>query len=630
MVATMAKGRQESLSEYEELAALSTDQVLPLSQVPTIVHQAISRLFSTSGTDYLRIFEHLLRYAVVRQQSLEEGGDVAVISIPSQWKLYKSDTTWPCCYATLNTFIRLLCALGIFYKHCYQKGQGAEYHLPLNLVSLRPDAFTALDRLIDPSQTKNPKVRRLAASVKVRLTLFSGVQSQTAAFLPTPVDSALQTALDAVKGLVHPLTGLNGNEKQHFLIQISKILVQLHTTGSRQSEGSLPAVDSRSPCPLSDTSITDIPKKVRDTAVDSSAVLVDSRLVQQSDEPAKRGDSLLTVDSLASHLSLPLNSESEESTARTCATAYYNDENLRLLKGDRKNRVDFGIVSAENLLAGVDTVDSGDHNDNDSNTCNNPFKEKDTVIDDVATTKSKQQQSMYRPLDARSAQSLAIFIEGHAGNFRSYIALSTKYHPQIMRAAVLNMLAHSFFPDLTGELSGDVDGELTGKVGRPKKPGAWVTACCQAYAQHGIPQVMRLLLQTYSEPYEVVRRQLENRSRELTPVHFWGTWQEQLLLTQTSSERQLSSSPPVDPAYGTDHPGVLTVYSRMMSTDAQQLVTQINTEGRAFHMQARPRLQDGRWEVEVEMQVEGRSSCYTFHSKDEWDTYYAEICELSH
>jgi len=58
-------------------------------------------------------------------------GRVATIVISNQWKLHQQDSSWPCCYATLNTFIRLLCALGIVCKVPRRKNCAATYHLPL-------------------------------------------------------------------------------------------------------------------------------------------------------------------------------------------------------------------------------------------------------------------------------------------------------------------------------------------------------------------------------------------------------------------------------------------------------------------------------------------------------------------
>ena len=79
---------------------------LSVERVPLTIRQQVSTLFGQLRVDYEGIFVHLLRYAHVQDDS-------AIIRIPNQWKLHQQDGTWPCCYATLNTFVRLLCAVGI-------------------------------------------------------------------------------------------------------------------------------------------------------------------------------------------------------------------------------------------------------------------------------------------------------------------------------------------------------------------------------------------------------------------------------------------------------------------------------------------------------------------------------------
>src|SRR5215468_9668308 len=87
------------------------DCALSIERLPLTMRQIVSALFGHLGADYEGTFAHLLRYAQV-----ERSGNVAVINIPNQWIAHQRDDAWPCCYATLNTFIRLLRALGILRK----------------------------------------------------------------------------------------------------------------------------------------------------------------------------------------------------------------------------------------------------------------------------------------------------------------------------------------------------------------------------------------------------------------------------------------------------------------------------------------------------------------------------------
>src|SRR5438067_1575261 len=98
---------------------------LSVEQVPLAIRQLVSILFDQLDADYKGTFIHLLRYAQVQPP-----GDVAIISIPNQWQLHQQDRDWPCCYATLNNCIRLLCALSILHKAPRRKRRATEYHLP--------------------------------------------------------------------------------------------------------------------------------------------------------------------------------------------------------------------------------------------------------------------------------------------------------------------------------------------------------------------------------------------------------------------------------------------------------------------------------------------------------------------
>jgi hypothetical protein len=219
---------------------------------------------------------------------------------------------------------------------------------------------------------------------------------------------------------------------------------------------------------------------------------------------------------------------------------------------------------------------------------------------------------------------LAKFVEGNPGNFRSYITLTRKYHPQVIRAAIINMLAHTYFPDLDGDLPADVDGELTGKVGRPRKPGAWVTTCCQAYEQYGIPIVMRVLLREYVGSYNEIRQRMESLARELSPKQYWMQWQEPLL--PNAEEPPVSEIPSL--TEGSETGEGFAVREGIPGVEVRALVDRINREGRSYGIAARPCLQGGCWEVEVELYFQGCTSIHRFHSKRQWEQYLSAIQRL--
>ncbi|GAC1347746.1 MAG: hypothetical protein NVSMB27_13850 [Ktedonobacteraceae bacterium] len=637
MVAPSIADRHTTLTTSQSPHVLAADQQVRLAQVPSVIRQAISHLFACSGTDYSRIFEHLLRYATITQQLQGEQGKVAVIHISNQWQLYKSDAGWPCCYATLNTFMRILCALGILRKLPGRKEQASQYLLPLTNFVFHADAYIALERLIDPLQTKNPKVRRLAEKVRCRFTLFCPTRSPSMPVQKERVDSVLQTALTEMQHLVLHLTpGMDSGKKQQLMSHISTIMVQLYTARKVQDDSFSARVDSLAALSVSQEPVTATWQTLESATGDFGKMRVDSPDSSLAKEKSKIGASAVLLDSQQTFM---LEAQANASTLDTCVQVHpggFTDQNLPRSCANKRSQGVWGQSCSQHLPRDGSPVDSDRLNDNArKHAITNLFAAKHSAIDATAATTSvaTQQQAAYRPLAAGAAQQLARFIEGHAGNFRCYIALSTRYHPQVLRAAILNMLAHSFFPDLAGELPGEVDGEITGKVGRPKKPGAWVTACCQAYAEHGIPPVMHLLLQQYSGPYSVVQQQLEARSRELSPLQFWLFWQEQLLAQQSKqalleqAEQQAALVPELTGTQSMEEQGQ-TIHAGMSSIETQQLVAQINREGCTYHIRAHPCLQDGRWQVAVQIPFEEGPLTYPFSSKSAWETYFHAIREL--
>ncbi len=602
---------------------------LSVEQVPLAIRQLVSILFDHLDADYEGIFVHLLRYARVQQPD-----DMAIISIPNQWQLHQQDRDWPCCYATLNTCIRLLCALGILHKEPRRKYREAEYHLPLTDYTIPLDAFSALDNLIDPEHTRNQKVRGLAEEVKGRLILLY-IRQEESTVRFEQVDPVLRAALDNAQRQIEAL-GVSKQKKQQLITQISQVMMELYAAGKiAGSKISVPAVDS--PPSTSSLEVVRAVKHVqeRDIPDDGSTTTVDS----DSDRKAKIVTRVVDSDiAVASHHSCSSTSLSKvvdfctsEPTVQMAQAASQDEYRRQNLPGHStitEKAVDFGGSPVRNLPPSHQMVDLDPGIDNDSNTFSkNLPQEKDTIVIEgaAAESTSRPPRALYRPIDARTARMLATYVEGNPGNFRSYITLSQKYHPQIIRAAIINMLAHTYFPDLEGDIPGDVDGELTGKIGRPRKPGAWVTSCCQAYNQYGIPLVMRTLLEIYKGPYSTIQKDMDTLSRELPPKQYWMQWQEYRLSLELGKPSSLQDSLPSYGAGGDTH----AVHEGMTSNQAQELAKQMNREGRSYGITAKPCTQHGYWEVEMELCFQDCTSTYRFHSKQQWEQYFASIQDLS-
>jgi len=63
----------------------------------------------------------------------------------------------------------------------------------------------------------------------------------------------------------------------------------------------------------------------------------------------------------------------------------------------------------------------------------------------------------------------------------------------------------------------------------------------------------------------------------------------------------------------------------MSSREVHELVDQINHGARSYGITARPCLQNGHWEAEIELRSQTRTSTYQFHSQREWEQYFAAI-----
>ncbi len=153
-----------------------------IDQVPSSLREAINQLFATrtwptSKCD--QMLEHLLRYACVEYQIVEQHNWHARIVIHNLLKTYYADCEMQeiCCYQTLHIFVRLLCTLGILKKQeC--SGQPTTYLLPLDLgycFQVSTVVLAEVDRLCNPEYTKNLKMRKKAQQVKERLLLMNPV-----------------------------------------------------------------------------------------------------------------------------------------------------------------------------------------------------------------------------------------------------------------------------------------------------------------------------------------------------------------------------------------------------------------------------------------------------------------------
>lgn len=570
-----------------------------VAQLPAAVRQAICTLLVGQGLDAQkceRILEQLLRYARVWQRSLEEGGDVAVISIGNLLQVHKRDRWTCCCYQTANTFIRLLCALHLLRRH---RGPGGvtEYYLPLaEDFAFQPDddMLTALGRLCDPAQTKNKRVRGKAADVKSRLLLLyassSTLHAQSHAEEAEDAELAnltgkLRDALAQVDRLLHSIGKLEGRTRNQVMAGIGTVLGELFQN------------------------------------VKKSTHVVDS-WASGEDLVGKPG--VDSVDSRRSGKAARTSKGERESTA-VVDSAPGLKQNPPLVTGAEKAAGEAGEAGREgedtlqNLPTSVAAVDSGTPIDNDNTLFTNktpsssPPPKKNTtdttdessVIDSTGDRKAKLQvKPGCLKFTMGEARDLARDVEHNRGdNFPAYIALSATCTRQVIRAAVVNMLAHRYFPDLDGSRDADLDGEVTGKWGVPRRPGAWVTDQARAYQQSGIPRVMELLLSCFvgregecsPYSYQRIEQQLRDLAQRKTPDEFWYSLQQELCDQEAANGRAAAEDGAAPTAAGSP----AQAGEGMTADEARRLSERVEREGAPFEIAGRPRLQDNIWVVEL-------------------------------
>jgi hypothetical protein len=182
---------------------LPPQPLLAIDQVPPDVRETIAMLFTTptwSVSKCDRMLENILRYAQVEPLTLSQKNRSAKIPIHNLLKTYRADWHWQttCSYQTIHIFVRLLCALGILSKQSVT-GQATTYLLPLDpeyCFQVTPIVLEAVDQLCDQKHTKNPKLRKKAGEIRMRLLLMAPTrQSQTnmtPQTLPLPLQYRIQ------------------------------------------------------------------------------------------------------------------------------------------------------------------------------------------------------------------------------------------------------------------------------------------------------------------------------------------------------------------------------------------------------------------------------------------------------
>ncbi len=282
-------------------------------------------------------------------------------------------------------------------------------------------------------------------------------------------------------------------------------------------------------------------------------------------------------------------------------------------------------IFASNQVVADKVGDCEPRIDSDSNISSNISSKKGNDIE--ATPLFAFQPDDYQRLNARDARDLAIVVEQRPEAFRAYIDLSKRCSQTAIRAAVINMLTHTYFPDETGTMDASQDGNMSNGWGRPENPGKWVFSNSKLYGQQGIPEVMRVLL-TRCEglSYQDIERDLKALlKRGFSPAQFWA--QVQAEVAHADAERLLDAQPEAHPTEEQDAPARGSLTSR----DALAIVERINREGSAYGITAHVRPQPGkRFEVEMMQEVNGKvvSVPKEVRCEDDWAAYLALLEEV--
>lgn len=617
------KGIQESLSL----------QQVQVAQIPPAALETILSLLAGQGLNTMKctsILEQLLHYARTWQQGLLERDDVAVIAIPNLLSIHRRDHWTCCCYQTAHTFLRMLCALQILRK-CKDANGGTEYHLSLApdfVFQVTDEVLAEMRQLCDPARTKNKRVREKAKDVLRRLLLLASRQERVQQGRDekekegTPA-ARIAHALEHIHHLLCSVGSLNMDVSQSLMVDIGSVLVELF----RGDKESRVVVDSFCPMPAR-------VERKRSQMKDSAQQCRGARRSAIKQTPGKAGSDVDSVSSSAQNL---------QANERLFAPASASEEDSEEISAGTQN-----LQSETKLSSTSAPIDNDKNNINitslSGNSSSGDISQNNGFIDIDKNRPGKKQPVLpgcYQ-LDARSARSLAAFVEHNRGdNFPAFIALSKVCSPLAIRAAIVNMLAHRYFPDLDGRFDGEVDGEITGKWGRPKRPGAWVTDLAKAYQQMGIPAVMHLLLshchtddQDWS--YRRIEQEFIGLEQQQTPEQFWSDLQEQLCEQRAVS--QLHAAGDQEDVFSFPQEGSAREDEGMPVEAARELAKQINRDGAPYGISARAwPAQEGRWEVEMRILLDqdpsvkpGNEHMFTqmLRSEQDWLEYFASMKEL--
>jgi hypothetical protein len=611
---------------------------------------------------------HLLRFASIVQFSFfadTELSDFAKISIPNiaaicASRAKKAHSGWPWCYDTTTKYLKLLIAAGILITRNDEPGI---YYLPLNEYTLLPEYA---DQHIEQLASARPKVSKSAAFR--RATIHCTLQGTPLSLSPEetmvdfPKSETFMVDFDAAQRTLKKISTVI-RRSQHITLSPQAEVDLLHILKEdlphllkkndgrffkSQEQGKnrcFPKMESGSASKghLVDASY-ESPNKgyIVDTLQTNETDHYKAEMLIQSPKISCEAELVFHEEGenlLCNLSSLPQPPKAEPSVKAEWTKCQEEKEseiqlprklqeiqskpNLLTPKHTEYKQSGKSTINEMNLLKTVEVVDSASPIDIDNSNIN-IISHSERI--DIDSQKLPIVPTDICQLNVHEARQLADFVEQKPGNFPNFISLSKQFSPVVIRAAVVNMVVHTIFPDETGTLTGEQDGVLTKAWGRPSNPGKWVWASCRAYQQQGVPAVMNWLLKRYEgRSYREIQHDLHALERRMTPRQFWAVAGQRLC--QADAENVLEEVQEAQKNDAANTPrevqekgyleeltlpvgveaGHYTPHG-MSSWEALQLVKRIEDDGRIHQIvaQAEP-LPGGRYQVVMHQTIRGRS-----------------------
>lgn len=447
MVVAESSNSHEVIPHRDEYQKVCSSFERVDASVLLVISQVFSSTSDRRAINGFFFLAHFLRLARLMQLALFPDCDVAVISMKSVQDLCTNDDyAWPFSYEATSKYLRLLCAIGVFYKPRQKRRDPVIYQFPLRPYRAPAGTDAALAQL---RSTRNKKVSK---SLALQRTLASAehekksTRGQGQVVDSSQFDQRLQIAAIAVRDA---LAGQGIDVPAHALQQITAALSQVL----------LPKRSSTS--------------QAKSGKIGDSQIVESATLPQIAGPISCTGPDGNTAESAISPQNLLVSQKIADSAVS--APTEFNISNSNLSLKDKENTEFNGIAPASESAIADGKQGSAD-----------------------SEVVGEQEESLSSPLDAvqiqHDAADLSFLFEKNDSSVGHYTTL-LREDPHAVRLAVIDTWMRSLWPDRGYK--------------RMKLGGGWATKQYKAYRAGMVPEPSVLAWAQTDYSYRQIKMALE-------------------------------------------------------------------------------------------------------------------------